>query len=104
MNTFSDIGTHLFNLIRAILITYLSVNISSVIAKRKLRIWVANVCFPCIINTDNVRVFESKNNFIRIFEALTFIIIIQIQLYGYSIIIHAQPNTSVQSFIDVFLH
>lgn len=34
MNTFSDVGTHLFNLIRAILITNLSVNISSVIAKR----------------------------------------------------------------------
>lgn len=48
MNTFSDIGTHLLNLIRAILITNLSVDISSIIAKRKLRIWVANVCFPIL--------------------------------------------------------
>lgn len=42
--------------------------------------------FQRIININFVTVVDSIDSYIRIFEALTLIILIQIHLYGYSII------------------
>lgn len=64
--------------------------------------------FQRIININFVTVVDSIDSYIRIFEALTLIILIQIHLYGYSIIedffLHWHINTNMYSLTPILYH